>query len=140
MATSRVPDGGAFWRIVNGANFCEIVDGGRCVTDGPGNYGNNERCAVKALRPLFLTAVQYDVEQTHDYVTVNMIPYPGSGPQAVRMNEGARWVWESDSFITDLGFKFCAEAAGTYVRTHVCMICMHVCMYLFVYACVYVCM
>ena len=45
----------AYWEVVSGAKFCEIVDGGRCVTDGQGKYGTNEVCRVKALVPVSYT-------------------------------------------------------------------------------------
>ena len=41
----------AFWSVLSGEQYREIVDGGRCVTDGGDKYGNNERCRVEALRP-----------------------------------------------------------------------------------------
>ena len=112
MATTPVPDGGAYWQIVTGSRYCEITDGGRCVTDGEGDYGNNERCEVRALRRLFLTAEQYDVQACCDYLTVNGFVYNnikgGPGPQAVIMNSGDTWLWQSDTAINAQGFKLCA--------------------------------
>jgi hypothetical protein len=29
---------------------CFTTNNGQCVTDGPGNYGNNERCTIEVLR------------------------------------------------------------------------------------------
>ena len=79
------------------------------MTDGYGNYGNNERCEVEALRPLTVTARQYDNEDYYDYVTVNNVPYRYSFPsQGVSMNEGATWTWTSDGSVTRAGYVLCA--------------------------------
>ena len=109
MTTTRATDGSAFWKIVTSNNDCEIVDGGRCVTDGPGNYGNNEHCEVFALRPLHVTAEYYHIEKSNDYVTINDIQFKRSRPIAVFMNEGNIWSWDSDSTITRQGYKLCAN-------------------------------
>merc|ERR1712159_604252 len=106
----------SFWRIklVSSKDVCEIVDGGRCVTDGPGNYGNREYCEVEALRSLIVTAKQYSVEAKYDSITINGIPYMNSIPnEGVSMNKGARWFWNSDSSVTRPGYKLCAEEANT---------------------------
>ena len=112
MATTRATDGSALWQIMSGSSYCQIVDGGRCVTDGSGSYGNNERCEVKALQPLAVTAEQYNVEECCDYVTINGNEFKGTGPQAVVMNAGATWIWTSDRSKTHAGFKLCAQAVG----------------------------
>ena len=122
-ATICAADPNALWQILQGKDICEIVDDGRCVTDGPDEYGNNERCVVKALRPLFLTAEQYDVETGYDFVTVDGAKFTKSAPQAVYMNAGKIWVWKSDGFETREGYKLCAQLRK--------FICMHVrCLYL----------
>ena len=104
------PANSTFWQILSGSRHCQVAEGGRCVTDGPGDYGNNERCTVGALRPLTVTAEQYEVETGWDYVTINGVTYERSGPQAVRMNEGGMWSWRSDGSGMRGGFKLCASA------------------------------
>ena len=79
------------------------------MTDGPGNYGNNERCEVRALRGLTLVATQYDNEDNYDYVTVNGNQYLTTFPsQGVSVNNGARFVWRSDGSVTRAGYTLCA--------------------------------
>ena len=108
--STNTPAGGNFWQVLSGHSYCEIVDGGRCVTDGPDYYGHNERCEVKALRPLYVTAEQYTVEKTHDYVTINGFKYDQLTPRAVKMNKGATWSWTTDQSYRFAGFKLCASA------------------------------
>ena len=102
---------GDFWQVVSGARFCEIVDGGRCVSDGEGSYGNRETCTVKALRPLVLTTEQYAVESGYDYLSVNGRAFGGnSGPEGMKLDAGAQLVWRSDGSRAYDGFKVCASA------------------------------
>ena len=99
----------SYWQILSGDNVCQLVEGGRCVTDGPGNYGNYERCVVKALQSVLLTARQYHIEPRYDYVTVNNVAHRTSFPsQGVSMNEGATWTWTSDGSVTRPGYVLCA--------------------------------
>ena len=105
-------DPDAFWEILSGANYCKIVDGGRCVTDGSGDYGNSEICRVKALQPLLVTAKEFHTAECVDFVTVNDIKYIGNhGPQGVFMARGAIWTWQSDISLTSAGFTLCASAS-----------------------------
>ena len=83
------------------------------MTDGYGNYGNNERCEVEALRGLTLVATQYDNEDTYDYVTVNGVQYRTTFPlQGVSMSNGARFVWTSDVSVTRAGYTLCAAGGA----------------------------
>ena len=34
--------------VTSGTSYCSTTNGGTCVTDGPGNYGNYERCTIVA--------------------------------------------------------------------------------------------
>merc|ERR1711937_975111 len=68
--TTTPPAGSAFWEIVSGSEFCHVVDGGRCVTDGAGSYGNNENCKLKTLQRVDLTSTEYDVEVGYDFLTI----------------------------------------------------------------------
>ena len=43
------------------------------MTDGEGQYGSGESCRVKALRPLVLTTVQYEVETGFDFISVGEV-------------------------------------------------------------------
>ena len=99
----------SYWRIVFGSNVCQLSDNGRCVTDGPGSYGNYERCEVQALRDLTVTAQQYDNEDFYDYVTVDGVRHRYAFPaQGVSMNKGAALVWTSDGSVRRAGYTLCA--------------------------------
>ena len=103
------------WQVVSGADDCEIVDDGRCVTDGEGPYGAFEFCRVKALQPLVITTVYYDIETGSDFMTVADKAYrqTASGPQGVHVPQGAELVWETDDSVFREGFKVCASAVVT---------------------------
>ena len=93
---------------MSGGQFCEIVDGGRCVTDGKGKYGNKEACKVVALRPLSLYTWQYDVEKGHDYLTVGSTQFRKNlGPDGVKMSKGDAILWTSDVSAVKEGWKVC---------------------------------
>ena len=110
----------SFWQVVSGAKFCEIVDGGRCVSDGEGQYGNGETCRVKALQALVLTTEQYAVGSGNDYLSVSGTALKNdSGPQRMKLDAGAEVVWKSDGSGVSDGFKVCvsedAETTGGWV-------------------------
>ena len=138
VQTTTVPN--EFWRIVSGKSVCEIQDGGRCVTDGNGNYGNNENCEVMALKPLVVTAEYYDVEKNYDYVTIKGIKYRSYGPNQVNMGKSQTWTWRSDGSNNRPGFKLCASTGCdiNLVALPCIYICVHVCMYLCMYVFMYV--
>ena len=102
-----------YWRLIYGSQYCDITDGGRCVTDGVGNYGNNEYCEVEALQTLKMTTEQYDVEEDYDFVTVKGIEYKrtgsSGGPNGVALQAGDKWTWESDWSTHKRGFKICGR-------------------------------
>ena len=109
------PDPDAFWRIVSGANYCEIVDDGRCVTDGRGYYGADEFCKVMALQPLILSATSFVVEKGYDFVQIDGLPYDSVGPKDIPMAKGAVWTWQSDNNGNHAGFTLCAWPGSTMI-------------------------
>jgi hypothetical protein len=50
------------WTIIAGSQFCQSTQQGTCITDGLGNYGNNERCTVRADVDIYASATEYSVE------------------------------------------------------------------------------
>ena len=107
-----------FWQIISGAEFCHIVDGGRCVSDGEGDYGSNENCNIKVLRPLVVTATDFHTEAGYDILTVAGTQYYGSdGPQGLPLDAGAELVWTSDDSEFRSGFKVCAAEPGSVGRS-----------------------
>ena len=83
------------------------------MTDGPGDYGNDERCEVEALQQLTVTAKQYDNEDGYDYVIINGDKYRYEFPQGgVSMEKGAKLVWKSDYSVTRAGYTLCADSGA----------------------------
>ena len=85
------------------------------MTDGEGEYGPNERCIVKAVQPLFVSATQYEVGPGFDYLTIGDKDFDvgvdlKKGPQGVRMETGTEMKWQSDSSGFYDGFKVCASS------------------------------
>merc|ERR1719291_31990 len=69
----------------------------------------------KALRPLLLTTLLYQVERGHDYLTVDGVKYDsGNAPaQGIRIRRGAVVTWTSDYSVSYAGFKICGTGEGT---------------------------
>ena len=85
------------------------------MSDGEGDYGPSENCKVQALRPLFVTATEFDTEECCDDLTVAGARYAGSnGPQGLSVDAGAELVWTSDGSEYRSGFKVCAEAGSVW--------------------------
>ena len=59
------------WDITSGSQWCELTPDGACVTDGPGDYGNNERCTVVAATSLYVYSTFFDTEYRWDYLMIN---------------------------------------------------------------------
>jgi hypothetical protein len=98
----------ARWSLVSGAG-CEIAQADTCVTDGAGDYGNNEQCTVRALVPMIVSAeAGFSTESDFDYVTLGGTQYSGtSGPAGVAVSAGETLHWQSDGSVTGSGFTVC---------------------------------
>lgn len=99
--------------VTAGTAFCQLSDNDACVTTGPGNYGNGERCTVTALEPIILTARSFDTEGYYDFVTIHnpgqALRFDGGvGPSSVSMSALATLTWSSDGSVTRGGFVICA--------------------------------
>ena len=100
------------WQIVSGASYCQLTQNGACVHDGAGNHGNNERCTVTALVPLFASATLFNTETFFDYITIGSTRYSGTtGPMNVYMPAGASLTWRTDGSVYRTGFEICATTA-----------------------------
>ena len=42
------PSPPALFTVTDGLAYCEVTNGGTCVTDGAGDYGNDELCTVRS--------------------------------------------------------------------------------------------
>ena len=106
-----VPSGQA-WTILSGAQFCEITDLGRCVTDGVGQHGNLESCRVRANHNLYATATYFVTEPYFDFIELGGYRYSGTGvgagPQNAQMASGDTFRWYADFSITYGGWTICA--------------------------------
>merc|ERR1719478_478084 len=91
--------------------MCKIVNNGRCVTDGANNYGNQERCTIRANYAMVATAHHYDIEDDWDYLSIQGTPYKEaqSPPTNVMLSSGDVITWTSDGSINRGGFMLCAH-------------------------------
>ena len=86
------------------------------MSDGEGDYGNNENCTVKAVRPLVVNAEEFGTEFGWDYLTIDGTQYHGSeGPQGLLLDPDAELTWSSDGSVTSTGFTLCASDPGSFV-------------------------
>jgi len=101
-----------WWTVTSGSAYCHLSNSGTCVTDGIGDYGNNERCTVRANQALVASTTQYQVERhstryNADYLTIGGISYKsGTGPSNVSMSAGQTLTWRtsgSDTWTIDGG-------------------------------------
>ena len=103
--------GAPLLQIVDGGNFCQLSAGDTCVSDGQGRYGNNERCTVRALSQVYVTATYYQVEQCCDYLSIGTVQYrgTGNGPSNVLMMAMDTMRWYTDGSVVSGGFVLCAS-------------------------------
>ena len=99
--TAAPPAPGPIWSILSGGSYCEVSSDGYCITDGPGNYGNNEDCTIRAEVPMTLQARAFNTESDYDSVRIGGIPYSGFiGPMNVQVSAGTILTWSSDEDVT----------------------------------------
>ena len=112
------PDNAPF-RIRSGFGYCEFASAPEagypsdfdCITDGPDSYGNIERCTVEVMMDQTLVAVQYDVEDGYDYMTISGTQYTGTnGPAGVIPTTTIEWT--SDHMVPAAGWKLCVSGGG----------------------------
>ena len=103
------PSPPSLWRINSGMAYCEISNDGACISDGDGDYGNDESCEAEALSPVTIQAESFMTESGYDFVTVGGVRYSGSvAPSDVVMADGDLLSWSSDYSVTSGGFSICA--------------------------------
>ena len=71
--------------------------------------GNDEHCVITALRSLYATTSEYNVEYCCDYLTIGATRYQGSAnhPFNVQVAAGQTVQWRSDYSVTSGGFTLC---------------------------------
>ena len=77
------------------------------MTDGEGNYGNNEYCRVQALQPLMVNFVEYGIESCCDSLTVMGSKYSSRPAGSVSVPQNGVVIWSTDGSTTSYGFKIC---------------------------------
>ena len=50
------------WAIVDGTEFCHVINNGMCVTDGEGDHSHNEHCVMVPTQPIYATATYFATE------------------------------------------------------------------------------
>lgn len=108
---------GAAWDL-GASTACELtfVNGQFCVTDGPGEYSNDEECEITAVTALHASAISFETESNYDWVTIGNQRWSGSGlgngPSNVQMQRGDKLLWSSDVSITAAGWTICADTGA----------------------------
>jgi hypothetical protein len=128
-AQCATPDPAAFFRVTAASptftctggtvptgpagGTCFITAEG-CITDGPGNYGNNERCTIEVLRDvdLFLPpGDEFGIEGGFDGFDQINGPFDAdrsSEIEGVTVQAGSTIVWSTDGSVERAGFTLCA--------------------------------
>ena len=129
------PPTSKWWTITSGAAFCQLTNEGKCVTDGPDDYGTNEDCEFRAEAHFTARATRYELEDSNGAATsdrlkvvysdtITPLVYDRSsagraggafGPNGLTMTPGVFMVWYSDFLNTagtgqrqKTGFEICA--------------------------------
>jgi len=106
---------GVAWTVVSGETYCEITNGGSCVTDGIGSHGNSESCVVESAVAQYALATYFSTESYFDYVMFGTTRYSGTaGPVYVPMAAGDTFEWLADSSVFNGGFTICGFVSAQY--------------------------
>ena len=99
---------GVYWSILTGSEFCSVSSDGMCITDGSGEYANDEACTIRAEVAMSITATEFDTEEDYDFFTVGATAYSGStGPTNVQVAAGTVVEWSTDRSYTGAGWTIC---------------------------------
>ena len=101
------------WTLTTNPNGdCEISPDGLCITDGTGNYANNDNCVITANIEIPLIVTEFDMEGgscSFDYVKIGSQRYCGqNGPDGVTLAAGDTVEMHSDGSVSRAGFTICA--------------------------------
>jgi len=109
----------AFWEVESGGASCEVSDNGRCVTDGEGSYGNNERCVYTVLQDMIVFSEVFQTQRAfssyfpYDYMQRGadsfFTSYGGrhNFPANMSLNKGDTLKWFSNGMTVAEGYKIC---------------------------------
>ena len=93
---------GDLFAIVAGSAHCQTTANaagaaGACVTDGAGNYANNEMCIFRAQQPMYISSTEFSTEPFFDYIMIGNSRLSGTtGVNNVALAEGATFKWSSE--------------------------------------------
>lgn len=108
----------AIFGVVSGSEFCATSNGGACIGDTEGNYGNNERCIVQVLTESVIRVVDFQLEAGFDFldicdgVTCNTYSNE-NGPNGVTVLPGQEIRFSSDHSVTMVGWLLCDNSSAT---------------------------
>lgn len=95
------------------ASTCYTTTSGTCFTDGPGNYGNNERCAISVLRTTGLRVVgSLSLQACCDYFFLTGSTTRYTTATAINnlvLQSGDTLNWRSDFRTTTTGYTICVR-------------------------------
>lgn len=98
---------------------CYTTTSGTCITDGPGNYSNNEFCTITVLRNGFLSVSgPLNLQINRDYFT-----FTGDGTRRDTFAElqgrvigaGQNITWRSDATGVGSAFTLCVRPPSLYL-------------------------
>jgi hypothetical protein len=104
---------------VSGDARCSTTRGGRCITDGDGDYAHNMACTFEALQSLSVVTVHFSLERNYDYLylgtrDVYRERWDGSrGPDWLLLEPGDSLYFDTDSSVSRSGFEVCAMDPDT---------------------------
>jgi hypothetical protein len=113
------------WRIDSGGGYCQVD--GACVTDGAGNYGNDEACAFTLTGPATLTREEFRIfgylgPCSWDWLRVAGTKYCDGYnpfPAALELTAATAFDFRTDGAWNYAGFRICISScpAGQFFVT-----------------------
>jgi len=101
--TSDSPDGA-----------CNVENG--CITDGSGQYGDNEVCTYTVVRAVTLDVTEFETEEFFDFILIDNVEYSGSNsPSGITLEAGAVIEWSSDFSVSFSGYTICGQEPQDFV-------------------------
>jgi hypothetical protein len=117
---SATPTFSCYGPTTEAEGTCFTTLNGSCITDGPGNYGNNERCTIEVLRSGYLTVQgSFTVEENYDYFTINASSTrldTAAALENIAIFEGTTISWLSDNSGIEDGWMLCGSVRTPFAQ------------------------
>jgi len=116
LALNDIANG--YFSIYSG--FCTTASDGNCFNSPnyPSDYGYSEYCSIYVNNATSLDVIEFYLESSYDYLTVNSTSYSGSnGPDNVAVAADSFIYFSSDSSVSYSGFSICASSTTPLVST-----------------------